>query len=97
MDLIAKSKELRENPEYSGPIWDLERLETMYEMEVEITRLKEQLARTERERDQATRDMGIEDSYYIVQYSKKTGYAVLVGNKDSDPELYAHLDRKVKG
>jgi hypothetical protein len=39
MDLITKSIQLRENPEYSGPIWDLERLETMYEMEQQIAQL----------------------------------------------------------
>ena len=57
----------------------------------EITRLKEQLARTERERDQAIYVGGIEiDRGNIYAYDGKS--------KDtSSPELYAHLAGKVEG
>jgi len=63
--------------------------------DAEITRLKEQLARTERGRDQATKYMDVADNeiHILKEY---VGYAQ-IGSKTATPELYTHLAGRVKG
>jgi len=68
---------------------------TVEDQQAEITRLKEQLARTERERDQATTWLIIDEKGEI--WSRARGQWARVGNKDTDPELFAHLAGKVEG
>ena len=63
--------------------------------DAEITRLKEQLARTERERDQATKNMEVDENGEI-WLPAQWGW-IRIGNKDTHADLYAHLAGKVEG
>ncbi len=97
MDLITKSIQLRENPEYSGPIWDLERLETMYEMEQHIAQLTAENERLQRVVEQATKDMSIDEHGGIWVATPQSLAWTNIGNSTTNPDLFAQLKGADRG
>jgi hypothetical protein len=86
MDLVAKSIELRENSQYDGLIYDFERMETAYEMENEILRLRKVV-------EQATKYMQLRNGAVIV--SSPACFGALGGQKTL-PDLCAELENQCK-